>query len=342
MNKLFVHNPLFRLLSPFFSGVIGYLLILLINNNVDQLQEQFFGQELYVCIGLSYIVQEFSRLLLILFKKMDTFTSAFLMLVFQVVASLILSIIIISLAIYLYYQFVLGFTPSFDELLTFVSIFCSITLVYILLHVSHYYLYRVNTKRLRNELLIKENIEEDFKQFKREINPSLLFQSFEYLLILIDENIDIVDTFIDHLASIYRYILASKKDQLKEIDSEFDVLEEFVKLYNHMPYRNINVVNKLSASFLIVPGSLLFIIEQIIKTTIVSTKVVLHIEISDDDNHCVISYKTSDKIIEVFSLRTIEEIVQVYSIYSAQEISIKENNNRRMILVPKLKIETAT
>ena len=69
MKKLFVHHPLFRLLSPLFSGFIVYLLILLINNNVEQLQEQFLGEELYVCIGLSFIIQELARLLLVLFKK---------------------------------------------------------------------------------------------------------------------------------------------------------------------------------------------------------------------------------------------------------------------------------
>ena len=63
MTKLFIHTPLFRFLSPIFSGVVSYLLILLINNNIEQLQEQFLGQELYVCITLSYIVHEFETIL---------------------------------------------------------------------------------------------------------------------------------------------------------------------------------------------------------------------------------------------------------------------------------------
>ena len=70
MKRLFVHNPLFRILSPVFSGAIVYLLILLINNNVEQLQEQFLGNELYLCIGLSFFIHEFSRLLLLLFNKL--------------------------------------------------------------------------------------------------------------------------------------------------------------------------------------------------------------------------------------------------------------------------------
>ena len=67
MNKLFIHNPLFRIISPLCSGILIYLLILLINNNVSQLKETFLGQELYVCIGLTYLIQEYSRLSLFFF-----------------------------------------------------------------------------------------------------------------------------------------------------------------------------------------------------------------------------------------------------------------------------------
>jgi len=43
MRKLFIHHPLFRLLSPLFSGILVYLLLLLINNNIGQLQEAFLS-----------------------------------------------------------------------------------------------------------------------------------------------------------------------------------------------------------------------------------------------------------------------------------------------------------
>lgn len=339
MNKLFIHNPLFRLLSPIFSGTMSYLLILLINNNVGQLQEQFFGQELYVCIGLSYVIQEFSRLLLFVFQKIEAFTSNLLMLLFQVVTSLILTLVIVTVFIHFYYQYALGFMPSFDDYLTFNSIFCSITLIYILLYISHEYLFKVNNKKLENELLIKQNIEEDFKQFKREINPSLLFQSFEHLLVLIKEDREEVDDFIDHLATIYRYVLSSKKDQLVSLNKEVRVLEEFVKLHNHLPYRKVRIVVNIRSNFLIVPGTLIFIIEQIIKTTITSAKALLEITLDDNDANFTINYQPEDKIIEQFSIKNISEITRVYSIYSTQEIEIEEKQSRT-ILIPKLEIKS--
>lgn len=339
MRKLFIHNPLFRLLSPVFSGMISYLLILLVSNNVGQLQEQFFGQELYICIGLSYAIQEFSRLLLFVFQKIESFTSELLMLLFQVVTSLLLTFVIVTVFIYYYYQYALGFMPSFDDYLIFNSIFCSITLIYILLYISHEYLFKVNNKKLENELLIKQNIEEDFKQFKREINPSLLFQSFEHLLVLIKEDKEDVDEFIDHLATIYRYILASKKDQLVSLNKEVCVLKEFVKLHNHLPYRNVSLVIAIQSDFLIVPGTLIFLLEQVVKTTITSKKTILEIILNENEANLVVNYQPEDKIIEQFSMNSILEIERVYSVYSSQKIKIEMNKEEREILIPKLEIK---
>jgi hypothetical protein len=339
MKKLFIHNPLFRFLSPIFTGIVAYLLILLINNNIGQLQEEFLGQELYVSITLSYVIHEFSRFLLWIFKFIPQKLGTTFALILHCILAVVISAVLITLLIELYYQQVSGYSPSTQEVITFNSIYCCIPISYVLLNLSHQYLYKINTQKLDNELLIKQNIEEDFKQFKREINPELLFESFEMLLVLINENIDKVDDFIDHLSIIYRYILSSRKNQLVSFKEENEILKEFVKLYNHLPYRKVIVSLKENVNFLIVPGTLLFIIEQIIKTTIVSTNVSLKIEITFSDTVFTIKYATEDKINKEFTIESIEEISRVYSIYSVDEIEISENENFRTISLPILEIK---
>lgn len=339
MTKLFIHNTLFRFLSPIFTGVVAYLLILLINNNIGQLQEQFLGQELYVCITLSYIVHELSRFLLWIFKFIPTDTRTTFTFILHSILSVVLSAVVVAFLIELYYQQVSGFSPSTTEIITFISIYCCIPISYVLLNISHQYLYKINTQKLDNELLIKQNIEEDFKQFKREINPELLFESFEVLLVLINENLDKVDDFIDHLSIIYRYILSSRKNQLVSFNEENEILKEFVKLYNYLPYRKVVISLKENVNFLIVPGTLLFVIEQIIKTTIVSANVSLKVEVVFSDTNFTINYATEDKINNVFTFKNIEEISRVYSIYSVDEIEISENENVRTISLPILEIK---
>jgi hypothetical protein len=338
MKKLFVHQPLFRLLSPFFSGVIVYLLILLLNNNVEQIQEEFFNEELYFCVGLCYLIQEFSRVLLLLFKRFSSNKISYLFIVLQVVVSMILCAVFTTVAIHFYFNYILGFSAISEEIYVFNSIFSAITLCYILVSISHQYLFKINTDKLQQEELIKQNIEDEFKQFKKGINPDLLFESLEALLVLIKKDKEKSDVFIDHLASIYRYILSRKEKQLVLISEELSVLNELIQLINYLPYNSVSIQNNCKNSFLVVPGSLLFIIEQIVKTSIVSDADLLELILSEKENKLEISYLKNDKITSVFNLEKIKEIVKTYRFYSAQNIVIIEAEFTRKISIPKLQL----
>ncbi|MEE9364889.1 MAG: histidine kinase [Cellulophaga sp.] len=336
MKKLFIHHPLFRLLSPIFNGVIAYLLILLLNNNVTQLQEQFLGEEIYVCIGISYIIQEFSRGLLLLFKKYTLKKLSVLTLSFQIIIALILGVILVTLSFTAYYKYVSGYTPNFSELYLFNSIFSCITLIYILLTISHHYLYKINTEKLLAEKLLKQNITEDFMQFKKEINPKLLFESLEYLIVLMHQDKEKTDEFIDHLSLIYRYILNSKSNQLISVKEELSVVKELVFLLNHLPYSILNLENRIATDFLVVPGSLLHILEQIIRRTIVTSNTSINLAITEKSDFFELAYKTNDKITNALAPEHLAEIKRVYSIYSTTNLSLVENNAHRIIRIPKL------
>lgn len=338
MKKLFIHQPLFRLLSPVISGVVIYLLVLLLNNNVAQAQEQFFNEELYFCIALSYLIQEFSRGLLLLFKKFLSDKLSVKSIFLQIIISIVLCVLISTIAITLYFEYVLGFSPAKEEVYVFNSIFCTISFIYILLYISHQYLFKTNTEKLKQEELIKQNIEDEFKQFKKGINPNLLFESFESLLILIKNDKEKSDDFIDHLATIYRYILSAKEKQLVDFNEEFLIVEELIKLFNYLPYRKIAIVNNSKNNFLLVPGSLLFFTEQIVRTSIISTKTNLVLYFDEKQTNFEISYLKNDKITTEFNFRNIKEIARSYQIYSTQKVEILEDVTTRKIILPKLKI----
>ncbi len=339
MNKLFIHHPLFRLLSPLFSGVLVYLLVLLVNNNVEQLYEQFLSDELYFCIGLSFIIQELSRLLVVLFRKYAE-KKGRLFLFLQMLASLIVCISAVTIAIYFYYKNILGFTPNIEELWLFNSIFSVVTLIYILLSVSHQYLHKINSKKLNEELTRKQLIEEDFVAFKNEINPNLLFGSLEAMISLMKHQKDNLDDLVDNLASTYRYILSKNKRQLVLIEEEQQVLGNFVQLNNYLPSTNITINNELTSSFMVVPGSLIKIIELIIKGSIIDYKEPLAITFKEDDEKFMVSYKHNDKIVDGISQQDFDELKRVYTIYNSKSLQIEDNKTERVLNIPKLHIKS--
>lgn len=338
MKRLFIHHPLFRLLSPLFSGTVVYLLILLIHNNVAQLQDQFLGEELYVCIGLSLIIQEFSRGLLLVFNRVLKKPHLLTTLILQVITSLVLCVILVTTVLYLYYKLVLGFSPISEELWLFNSIFCSLTFIYILLHLSHQYLHKVNTKQLDKELLQRQMVEDDFNQFRDGINPDLLFSSFEALIVLIrQQETDAVDDFMDHLAATYRYILSQKGQQLVPIEEELDALGQLAHLFNYLPFRSVVIESSIRTPFLCVPGCFLKLLELIARSSIRSSGPALVITLTEGVEAVEVQYHHNDKIEGSLSMKDLEEVGRVYDIYSDEAITITENKRTRTISIPKLK-----
>jgi len=341
MKKLFIYHPLFRLLSPVFIGITVYLLILLINNTTEQLQEQFLGQELYVCIGLSYLIQELSIFLLWIFRKYRLIKSEFLMLTFQVIASLLFCIIVVSGAMILYFKYVLGFSPNTEELWLFNSIFSSISLIYISLFVSHQYLHQINTKKLSYELLLKQNVEDDFLNFEKTINPNLLFESLDALIILLHNKKEETDEFLDCMGRVYRYILSTKNRELVAIEEEVSSLQELVTLFNYLPYRKLVLNNTIDSSFLIVPNSLLFIVEQILRSSIRSEQKELELNLETQAAKIILRYIPTDRVNDELSLKKLSQIENVYQIYSKENVTISSINSERIITIPKLEIAPA-
>ena len=145
MNRLFIHQALFRILSAPVLGVMVYLLILLINNNFADLENIFSGAEVYVCIGLAFVSLETMRLTLSVSEKWLSKQSIRRRIMVQVVATLSVSLLLIALAIWAYYNWVVGFAISTNELYIFLAIYGAIGLLYNALFFSNFYLNRENT-----------------------------------------------------------------------------------------------------------------------------------------------------------------------------------------------------
>lgn len=336
MKKLFIHHPLFRLLSPLFSGILVYLLLLLINNNIGQLQEAFLGQELYVCIGLAYLIQEYARLSLLGFARLKKPTSFLGKLLLHLLSSIALCIGLVSLAMYLYFTLVLGYTPNTRELFIFNSIFALITAIYLILYLSHQFLYKINTERIAREKANKLEVEADFLEFKRGINPNLLFESLESLLVLMKKRPDAAEAQADHFSSVYRYILSKKSRELVPIAEELEVLNEFLRLFAYLPYRKIELKGSGPKEAWVVPGSILAVVERIIRSTIASADQKLSLELGAREDSITLRYRPEERLLQTFAQADLTDVARNYQFYSDQPLRIVEEKSHKTIEIPKL------
>lgn len=334
MKKLFIHNPVFRILSPMFSGCLVYILILLIGNNVGQIFEAFFGIELFFCVFLSYLSHEFSRFTLLFFEKLKIKASYKSKLTLQVLSSILLIITLVSISVYLFYYLFVGYSPNSRELIIFNTIFVCIIGIYIALHLSHQFLFQINTQKLSEEFEKTDEIEQDFHQFRKGLNPTLLFESMESLIVLLQEGPEPAEKFIDQFATVYRYILSSDRKDLLPFKEEEKVLHTLMDLFSQLPFRKSQINIAPGIKTYVVPGTILFTLELIIRSSIASPKLSLDIHIAEKANYLEISYKKQEKLHAKLGKEELGDLQRAYTYYSDETVKVQDDGKNKRILFP--------
>lgn len=321
MNRSFIHNPFFRIGSGFFFGVLVYLLILLINNRIEDINKIFSNEELYACIGLSYIAFESMRLVIRFVEHQLTRLDFQQKVLAQVLGSLGVALGLVAASISAYFVWVIGFSIGSGELNLFLIIFGVAGLLYQILYFSHYYLLKENTSRLNQEARLREKVEADFASFKSEINPDLLYESLENLILTIHHNADSAEEQIDNLAGIYRYSLLHRHQELVTLEEELAASQSLVHLLNFRYQGTISIQCDIqnTRDIHLIPGSMPVTLDSIVRNTLVSHKVplILKLYLEEGDDYLVLEHAINDRlIVHSESLLAFSRLQRSYSFFA--------------------------
>src|SRR5204863_5545219 len=227
-KRIFIHNPFFRIFAPPIYGLVVYLIILLIHNDVGQLGTLVSNQEVYVSIALTLLSFESMRLVIVLMRRMESKNKVAI----QIMATTIISTLLVVVAISQYYKLVIGFDISPREMFLFGSIFVLTALLYNALYIGNEYLHKENTVRIEQEHKLRESLESEFLSFQQEINPDLLYDSLEELILCLHKNSDVSEELIDSLAALYRYQLIHRQKEFVSLTEELQAVDHLLRLAN--------------------------------------------------------------------------------------------------------------
>lgn len=321
MNRLFIHQPVFRILSAPVLGLMVYLLILLINNDFTDLKNIFSSSEIYVCIGLAYLSLESMRLTLSLSEKWLSKQILKQRVLFQIFSTLLISLLLISIAICSYYKWVIGFTINLSELTLFLSIYGVIGLLYNVLFFSNYYLNRENTLLLQQEKKLREKLDADFVSFRNEINPDLLYESLENLILTLQHNVEQAEEQIDYLAGIYRHSLINRHKELLTLQEELNAVNHLINLLNFKYQNQLSLQCSVpdTGNIQLIPGSLLITVDAIVRNTLISKQspLVIRLYVEEGDEYLVLQHNINDRLLlHQESLNAFARLKRSYSFFS--------------------------
>lgn len=345
MNRLFIHQPLFRILSAPVVGFMVYLLILLINNDFTDLKNIFNSAEIYVCIGLAYLSLESMRLTLSISEKWLARQIVRRRILFQFVSTLTISLLLIALSIHLYYIWVIGFSISPSELSLFLSIYGVIGLLYNVLFFSNYYLNRENTMLIQQEKKLQEKLDADFVAFRNEINPDLLYESLENLILTLQHNVDHAEEQIDYLAGIYRYSLINRHKELISLEEELQAAQQLINLLNYKYQNQLNLLNSIKNTHEIqlIPGSILVTLDSIVRNTLISKQspLVVRLYLEEGDEYLVLQHTINDRLqLHKESLQAFVRLQRAYTFFSENPFVQVKAGKENYIKFPLVQVPT--
>jgi sensor histidine kinase YesM len=343
MKKYFIHNPFFRLFAPAVYGVLIYLLILLVNNQVMHVKEFFNEEEIYISIALTYLSFESIRVVIVILDKFLKGKYAALRIPIQFTLTTVISTITVIIGLTLYFAYVIGFSMSNTQLIGFTVIYALTALLYNLLYYSNDYMHRENTLKLTSERQQREVLEMEMAEFKNDINPDLLYESLENVISLMNKKNDQAEEYIDYLASAYRYVLTNRQRELISLRSEIEAARNIVRLLNEKYFGQLKldvVLDETSLNSQLIPGSLPIVIECIVRNTIISAQQPLVIRCYiEDDEYLIVQSKLNDRLIQhTESTLALSRLQKSYSLYSDRPLIQVKAYEENYIKLPVLHV----
>jgi len=329
-DKVFFKNRIYRIVFPLLSGSVIYLLILMVFDSLDQLQENFFSQEALFTVILSYCISESYVLLVRLLDKYLPFDKGYRFRQgMQLLLTLFLTTFLVTILVTGYFKIIIGYSRFTSEWIAFSLIFILFYFMINVYFLSHYNLYRHRSLMLEREQQLKVNLDLELETFKNDIHPPLLFGSLETLIGLIGRDNKEADDYIMILSRQYRNILDNKKIELLEMSKEIESLADVVYLLNFRYQNSLVLKNNLPAEKLsgfLVPGTLVFLAEEIIFNTIISEYQPLDL-IIDVDGADAITMAYSPNVIlngENYNTGKMQMMNNTYNYFSGRDITTEQ------------------
>jgi len=146
-------------------------------------------------------------------------------------------------------------------------------------------------KRKSAENAKVEQIRAQYELLKSQVSPHFLFNSFNTLLALIDEDQKLASTYVENLAALFRSVLTYKDTDLITLKEELVLVEAYIYLQQQRFGVNLRInidIPPEAFKKMVMPMSLQLLVENAIKHNAISTQKPLNIEISSTIKHVIV------------------------------------------------------
>jgi len=238
-----------------------------------------------------------NRAIIIFFQRaFGTHKSKKRIFIYKYLLTIFVSMAVVFIDIVLFHQVLLFTEPEKCINLTFVDILLQHRYLFLITTLFAYFI-NANYERLflfieltetgiMAEKYKKDSIESKFNNLKNKINPHFLFNTFNALSEIIEEDPPKASKLVNELSDVYRYVLDNQEINWIPLKKEIDFVYAYINLFKMRFEDNLISDIEIPEEYLnyqIAPLTLQLLIENAIKHNEISSKKPLKIQISVKD-----------------------------------------------------------
>jgi ligand-binding sensor domain-containing protein len=197
---------------------------------------------------------------------------------------------------------------------------------------------RARERRLRREARLKRDlVESQFEALKSQINPHFLFNSFNTLIAIIEENPHIAVQYVEHLSDFYRNLMAYRERDFISIQEEMSLVRSFDFLLKKRYEAGFQLVENLNGQpGQVMPLALQMLVENAVKHNIISASKPLVVEIKcEPDGYISVRNNLQKKIKPEPSTRFgLQSLVQRYRLLGLPPVLVTDDGQFFTVKVP--------
>jgi len=214
-----------------------------------------------------------------------------------------------------------------------------ISIIITLLHEGVFFYHQWKANLLRSESLEKENIASRYETLKNQVNPHFLFNSFNTLLSLIEEDKASAIRYLEALSEFYRRILQSSEKPLITLQEELEMINDYYEIQHARfgdAFRMDITIEERYLETLVAPLTLQMLVENALKHNTSSAKnpLVVGINISESD-YIVIRNNLNKRTGKQAGTGTgLNNIINRYGMLTTKEVMINNSGTEFTVAVP--------
>jgi two-component system, LytTR family, sensor kinase len=177
--------------------------------------------------------------------------------------------------------------------------------------------------------LKKANAESNLKVLSNQIAPHFLFNNLNVLQSLIKTDADLATEYVNHLSSLYRYLIRHKDDDVVMLKDEMGFADDYIFLLTQRfgdAYKfEIKITNEAALNKLVPSCCLQVLLENIVKHNQGNTQkpLITFILINEDD--IIVKNRIDPKILPAEASGTgLQNLLERYQLLSSKNIIIKQ------------------